>query len=69
MYETKIKKITRYLKEVIRLLKESKKIGDKTTILAMASIELGIREKDVLEVLETFGRAKIIEINGEEVLV
>jgi hypothetical protein len=69
-YQTKKMKITAFLKKIINGLEQAKKdTAEKSLLVASASLELGIAEKDIEEVLETFERAKILKINDNKVVL
>jgi hypothetical protein len=69
-YQTRRNKITIFLKKVIKDLELSKKdSADKKMLVANVSLELGIAEKDIEEVLETFEKAGILKINDNKIVL
>jgi hypothetical protein len=69
-YQTRRNKITIFLKKVIKDLELSKKDNaDKKVLIANVSLELGIAEKDIEEVLETFEKAGILKINDNKIVL
>jgi len=69
-YQTKKMRITAYLKKVINsLMGAERDEANKKLLVAYASLEMGIGEKEIEEVLETFERAGILKINGDKLIV
>lgn len=69
-YTTKRAKITSRVKIVIdALLVAGIESKPKKQLIATISLDLGVKENEVLEVLETFANAGLVKINNEEVFV
>jgi len=68
-YKTKRQRITNYLNSLFSKLKEANKTADMQLLIATTSLELGIRESDIKEVIQTFQDANLIEIKDGELFV
>jgi hypothetical protein len=69
-YVTKRQKITKYLKGMFNsLIEADKEIAQKDKLVASASLDLGVKESEVLEVLDTYHNAGIVKINDNEVFI
>ena len=68
-YETKRQRVTKYLRFLFNALKENGRTGSFKGIVANASLELGVSEKDIEPVIHTFEHANIIEIDGDDIVV
>jgi hypothetical protein len=68
-YQTKRARITNYLKKAIASIQVSGKDGSLRLLVSATSLELGVAEKDILEVLETFQNAGVLKINQDIVVV
>jgi formate-dependent nitrite reductase cytochrome c552 subunit len=67
-YETKRIKITRHLKAILKALKENDRTGNKEIICSTCAIELGVKEREVEEVLDLFRKAQLIEVTENEII-
>jgi Ca2+-binding EF-hand superfamily protein len=69
-YETKRQKITKYLKSAFASLKANEKeSANKKALVSVCSLDLGISENSILEILQTFENAGIIEIKENDILI
>ena len=68
-YQTKKMRITGFLKKVIRDLEKEGGEAKKDLLVATVSLELGVSEKDIEEVLETFQKANILKIVGDDIVL
>jgi hypothetical protein len=62
-------RITGFLKKVIRDLEKEGGEAKKDLLVATVSLELGVSEKDIEEVLETFQKANILKIVGDDIVL
>lgn len=70
MYQTKRQKITNYIKSILNSLKNNEsKSASKIPVIANCSIDLGVSEREVEEVLFTFEKAGLLEIKDDNILV
>jgi len=68
-YQTKKMRITSFLKKAVKDLEKVGGVAKKNNLVANASLDLGVSEKDIEEVLETFERASILKMNGDDIVI
>jgi len=69
MYQTKRSRITNYLKNIFDRLRDNGKTANKSILIATVSLELGVREREVEDVLNTYAHANMIEIKDGDILL
>ena len=69
-YESKRKKLTNYMRKIIseRQLANDDTL-DRKLLVANISLDLGVVEKDIEEILETFQNAGILKINNDKIVL
>jgi len=69
-YESKRKKLTNYMRKIIneRQLANEDTL-DRKLLVANISLDIGVVEKDIEEILETFQNAGILKINNDKIVL
>jgi hypothetical protein len=69
-YESKRKKLTNYMRKIISERQTANEDTlDRKLLVANVSLDIGIAEKDIEEILETFQNAGILKINNDKIVL
>ena len=69
-YESKRKKLTNYMRKIINERQiANEDTLDRKLLVANVSLDIGVVEKDIEEILETFQNAGILKINNDKIVI